>query len=443
MLGEDMLLPLCTQRNRANMFTRDDVPIWFIREELSKWLNRDIPSWFAKEDLSGLLTGENLPAWLWAALVPQNLGRQIPPDFVLDPRFTFAEAKNMAAESEAMAGNPKQKTFHYAAIKTRHCVDDELAFSEGLAKVYARILEDRDEKVFLKGNAFISKLAKAVFEQNPNLFAEACGKYADEKYFRECAKAMEQWNFSIEEGEEFNEESWFSLYKVVLLLTEEYLATKCELPKIDVLECEDNDESSGKLEIVIARQDSSESELGEAAWLPLKERDFGDSSDELKVGDLFYEFLGKNFPKNKIAKYKSLPHPTFKICAMGTAQLGSYEDKIISINQRIALDSLSEENQKTRFFLLLTMLLEYGRFLSDVQREKAKQPVNNLNENDGIDFANEFMKYSDGKLLKENFKFVDFIALGAKGEDRRFVLDISLSYEQRKEILYILKTARS
>ncbi|MDR1811686.1 MAG: hypothetical protein LBQ87_02565, partial [Candidatus Fibromonas sp.] len=171
------------------MLIRDDIPIWFFREELSKWLNRDIPPWL----------------WLWANLAPQYLGLKIPPDLALDPQDK--ESKNMAAaESKAKPEEPKQQIFYYAAIKTRYCVDDDLAFSEGLAKVYARILEDKGEKIFLKGNVFLSKLAKAVFEQNGNLFAEACGKHADEAYFRECMKPAEKWGFVADE--KFSKASW-------------------------------------------------------------------------------------------------------------------------------------------------------------------------------------------------------------------------------------------
>jgi hypothetical protein len=57
------------------MLIRDDIPIWFFREELSKWLNRDIPP------------------WLWANLAPQYLVPKIPPDLVLDPQA--AESKTL------------------------------------------------------------------------------------------------------------------------------------------------------------------------------------------------------------------------------------------------------------------------------------------------------------------------------------------------------------
>jgi hypothetical protein len=109
--------------------------------------------------LDDYFTKENLPQWLWANLAPQYLGSKIPPDLALDPQA--AESKNMAAaESKATAAEPKQQIFHYAAIKTRYCVDDDWAFSEGLAKVYARILEDKGEKGFLKGNIFLSRKIK-------------------------------------------------------------------------------------------------------------------------------------------------------------------------------------------------------------------------------------------------------------------------------------------
>ena len=447
------------------MLIRDDIPIWFFREELSKWLNRDIPQWFTKEDLAKLLTKENLPPWLWANLAPQYLGPKIPPDLVLDPQA--AESKSMAvAESKATAEkNEQNQTFYYAAIKTRYCVDDDLAFSEGLAKVYVRILEDKGEKIFLKGNIFLSKLAKSVFEQNGNLFAEACGKYADEGYFRECIKPAEKWGFVVDE--KFSKASWLDLYEIALLLTEEYLATKCKLPKISVFECKDNDESSDKLEIVVAKQNTGESELDEAAWAPLQRmgfNSFDDSSDELKAGELFYEFLCKNFPfkedKDKFTEFMkevygddvcgdldwlykdlsndSLPRPEFKIDAMEDENmLGSHEGETVCINQRLVLDALSED-PKGRFILFLAMLLEYGHFLNHVLQGKANKSAGD-SKKAGRTFAFMFVKYSEADLFNTDFEFADFTAPDSEGGEQKFILKISdLDWEEREKIFYDL-----
>ena len=410
-----------------------------------------------------MLKKEDFPPWRWARFVPEYLGPKIPPDFVLDPKFT--EAKAAIAESKATAEEPKQQTFYYAAIKTRYCVDDDLAFSEGLAKVYARILEDKGEKVFLKGNIFLSKLAKAVFEQNSNLFAEACGKYADEEYFKKCAEPVKKWGFVVEEGEKFDEESWLSLYKMVLLLTEEYLATKCELPKISVFECGDNSEGSNNLEIIVAKQNTGEAELDEAALFPLGGRDFDDSSDELKAGELFYEFLGKNFPfkndKKKLESFmkeiygedvckdlewfckdianNSLPRSEIKIEIVEEENAsGSCKSGTICIDQRLLLDSFSSAKPEPSLVLFLTMLAEYGLFLGGILHEKASLEDNS---SDGVarDFVSGFMEHSPAGLFSKDFEFADFIAPDAKGEEQKFVAKVSsLSSEQRKGIFYML-----
>jgi len=449
------------------MFARDDVQLWFIREELSKWLNIDISPWTTKEELSKLATRESLTPWLWANLVPEHLGPKIPPDFVLDPKFTSAEAENIAIGSKVTPEEPKKQTFNYTRITTRHCVDDDLAFSEGLAKIYARILEDKGEKVFLKGNIFLSKLAKAVFEQNANLFAETCGKYADEKYFRECAKSAGKLSFVVEE--KFNKASWLNLYEIVLLLTEEYLATKCKLPKLSVFECKDNNENSDILEIVVAKQNSSESELDDAAWVPLKERDFDDSSDELKVGELFYEFLGKNFPfkdskeefsefmgmiygedvcKNLDWLYKdlsknSLPRAEFKADAMEDEDmLGRHDGDTVYINQRLVLDAISLKNPNNDFILFLTMLIEYGHFLGNVLRGEANKSADG-SKKVGRAFARSFMKCTDADLFSADFEFADFTAPDAAGGEQRFTLEVSdLNLESRKKIFHDLGTEK-
>jgi hypothetical protein len=332
----------------------------------------------------------------------------------------------------------EESLFHYIPIKTKDqcCLDSNLSFCESLAIAYARILENHNEKIFLRGNTFLVKIAKAVFEQNGNLFADACRKYKDENYFRECAKAIEEWNFFVDDGEGCNEKSWLSLYEVVLLLTEEYLATKCVLPKIEASECDENNDETIKAEIIVAPQSAKVEDIKEAILASLEDNR-EDSSDKIKVGKLFYGFLKANFPQNKLACFESLSHPEFKIEAMEAICLGSYENKIISINQRLVLDAFREENHDVRFVLLLVMLIEYGRFLNDMTNKSDS----NSNDKDGKTFMSEFMEYSEGKLLKENhFEFADFIAPDSNGKERIFTIETSnLSYKRKLDIFYFLK----
>jgi hypothetical protein len=135
---------------------------------------------------------------------------------------------------------------------------------------------------------------------------------------------------------------------------------------------------------------------------------------------------------------------------METVRLGSYENKTVIINQRLVLDAICGEKPEACFFLLLTMLVEYGRFLGDVLNEKAKKSSSNSNGNKGIDFAIGFMRYSDEKLLKEDFKFADFISyaslvsLGSKEREQKFAVEVSgLGYEQKKKIFYALYLSKN
>ncbi|MCL2282470.1 MAG: hypothetical protein FWC26_04050, partial [Fibromonadales bacterium] len=73
--------------------------------------------------------------------------------------------------------------FRYARIETQRCVDSDLAFCKAIATTHLRVSEERGEKMFLRGNSFLSKIAKAVLEQNGDLFVEACQKHKDEAYF--------------------------------------------------------------------------------------------------------------------------------------------------------------------------------------------------------------------------------------------------------------------
>jgi hypothetical protein len=282
-----------------------------------------------------------------------------------------------------------------------------------------------------------------MFEQDGELFADACGEYKDESYFRECAETLKQWNFTAGEEEEFGRESWLSLYNVVLLLAGEYLATKCELPKVTATECGGNSDDAATLEIILAKPGSAEEDLKDAALAPIKPGGLygpsrlDDSSDCIEAGELFYEFLGEHLPKAMQADFKSMPKPAFKICAMESNQLGCYADKTISLNQRMALNAISG-SQKARFYLFLTMLIEYGRFFNEAMREKKKPGAWNSDIDGGIDFMEEFMGYPDGKFFKGSFEFADFIAPDAKGGKQRFVLGISdLGYEDRERSFYI------
>ncbi|MCL2282864.1 MAG: hypothetical protein FWC26_06060, partial [Fibromonadales bacterium] len=166
-----------------------------------------------------------------------------------------------------------------------------------------------------------------------------------------------------------------------------------------------------------------------ALLAPMIMDELEDSSDNIKVGELFYEFLCENFPKDKLAELKTLPRPEFKIDAMETCRLGTCKDKTILINQRLVLEAFSAKNYETRFILLLAMLMEYGRFLNE----------------DGKAFMNEFIENSDDKLLKnDSFKFADFIVPNSKGNEQKFTVEVSgLNYEQKLEILDFLKSSES
>lgn len=111
---------------------------------------------------------------------------------------------------------------------------------------------------------------------------------------------------------------------------------------------------------------------------------------------------------------------------------------IDDLSQCLVLDSLSE-NQNARFYLLLTMLLEYGRFFSEALRGKKKQAAAKPNGSEHVDFARDFMAGSDRKLLKESFEFADFTAPDGKGGRQKFALGVSdLSQEARESILRAL-----
>ena len=129
-----------------------------------------------------MLTRDDLPMWRWASLVTPDFFINLPPDFNWD---LVPGDDKPAEEAKAAAIKPKEKKpiFRYARIETQRCVDSDLAFCKAIATTHLRVSEERGEKMFLRGNSFLSKIAKAVLEQNGDLFVEACQKHKDEAYF--------------------------------------------------------------------------------------------------------------------------------------------------------------------------------------------------------------------------------------------------------------------
>jgi len=117
--------------------------------------------------------------------------------------FTFPDEKKADVAVPVKEKKEPQQIFHFAEVKTQY-IDDDLSLCECLAKAYGRLSEDKNEKVFLRGNTFLAKLAKAVFEQNENLFAETCEKHKDEAYFDKCSESLAKQGFFAEKGEKFN-----------------------------------------------------------------------------------------------------------------------------------------------------------------------------------------------------------------------------------------------
>jgi hypothetical protein len=155
------------------------------------------------------LSREDLPVWRWLELVTLESFVEIPPNFTW-PEEEDEPAEDDKATAIASSDEPKNEAhvFRYAKIETQYCVDSDLSFCESLAVAYSRILEDRGEK-----------------------------------YFRECMEELGKLNFAVDKDAKADKSSWINLYETVLLLTGEYLATKCELPKTSASECKDNSES--------------------------------------------------------------------------------------------------------------------------------------------------------------------------------------------------------
>ncbi|MCL2208518.1 MAG: hypothetical protein FWB90_10595, partial [Fibromonadales bacterium] len=371
------------------------------------------------------MDSKKLPLWKMALLANPDSFGVMPADFT--PKLPPQNGKNnKIAENEE---NTEEKlTFYYTAIKTQQCIDEYLSFSEGIATAYFRISENKDEKIFLQGNAFLSKAAKAVFEKDEKLFIEACETHKDENYFLECAKALEMLGFMLE-GSEISKNSWLDLYKAVLLLTEEYLSTKCELPSVEVVEIEEN---SSDLKIIFASDDKH---LNDATLLPLES--VSCSSDFLAIGATFFDFLNEKMPNDMIFLEKVCPLPIpdfFATAIMKANKFGAYKDKKIYINHRLALDSL--RNPTARFILLLAMLHEYGHFLDDALHEREGMTGGDSEGEEGKAFACKFVE----NLLDSDFKFADFVAPNPKGEELRFDINISnLTFEEKKGILSIFE----
>jgi len=387
---------------------------------------------------------EDLHIWEMALLASPNSFGVMPAGFT--PELPMAAKGNSAGDEVAKS---EKNEFYYAAVKTQLCVDSNLSFSEGIATAYFRNSENNGEKIFLQGNTFLSKIAKAIFEKDEKLFAKTCEASKDKNYFSQCAKALEEQGFAVEKADNLDRNSWLGLFKAVLLLTEEYLSTKCELPNLKVIECEENDESSNDLKIIFAPQNTAEKQLKDAALLPLEPALC--SSDFLCIDPTFFDFLNENFPykndEQEFVKFLKriydekvckklwpLPIPkSIKTGMMEANKMGAYKDKKIYISHRLALDSLRDSS--ARFTLLITMLHEYGHFLDDVLHERAGIAGDSEGE-EGKNFASKFLEYSPSNLLNTNFKFADLSTIDQNSKNQTFSLEISdLSYKRRKEIL--------
>jgi hypothetical protein len=411
---------------------------------------------------------EKLPIRFWALFASPSFFADIPPNLAQGPP---QEAANLLAHgSAAPKSEPKndKQLYYYARAKTQLCIDGELSFCETLAVVYARLQESLGEKIFLRGNVFLAKIAKAVFEQNGSLFAEACMKHKDEKYFRQCSEELVKLDFAVEKDKKVDKNSWLGLYDAVRLLASEYLATKCELPKLSAAECKENGNSPETLDIIVVPQSAGEADLKDAALAPLELEKDGlyDSSDHMAAGELFHEFIAGNFPfkedESELACFMKgiygediiealgefcedaasgvFPRPEIKIDALAEeGTLGDHDGEAIYINQRLALDAISSGKASSGFVLLSAMLIEYGNFLGCVLREKSGSE-GGAPEHEGRDFAYQFMDCSAADLFDSDFEFADFISRSAlvtledKGKEQKLVVSVSgVSREQRKE----------
>jgi len=182
------------------------------------------------------------------------------------------------------------------------------------------------------------------------------------------------------------------------------------------------------------------------------------------VGELFYKFLSDNFPYSKNGEREkfnrfmkgiygkdacvnldwlhhaiisnNIPRPNLiRIDVMKDNVLGAYKDNVIYINQRLATNSL--HNQETCFILLLVLLHEYGHFLDGILRERAGLRGSNSEEGEkGKAFTEKFMKSSAADLFnKPSFEFADLKVSDAEGRKQEFMAKISdLDYERRMGI---------
>jgi len=346
------------------------------------------------------MDSKKLPLWKMALLAAPDSFGVMPANFT--PKLPPQKRKTdkIAENEEKPVKNEEKPTLYYTAIKTQQCIDEHLSFSESIATAYFRISENKGEKVFLQGNAFLAKTAKAVFEKNKNLFIEAHDDYPE------------------------------NLYETVLRLTEEYLSTKCDLPIVKTFEIEEN---SNDLKIIFAPESITEEQLKDATLLPLES--IPCSSDFLAIGAEFFGFLEKKIPEDMMFLEKLYPLPMpecFITGIMENDKLGAYKDKKIYINHRLALDSL--RNPTARFILLLAMLHEYGHFLDDVLHEREGMAGGDSDGEEGEDFACKIVEH----CIAEDLKFADFIAPDPKGEELRFDIETKVSeYDEKQRLLNI------
>ncbi|GHV14542.1 hypothetical protein AGMMS49938_10850 [Fibrobacterales bacterium] len=379
---------------------------------------------------------EKLPLWMLALKAnPESFG-VMPADFV-SSSVTWQDAEK--AEKIVQKSKSERQTLKYVTLGEL-CAG--VQFLEGLATAFYFWKKNEGEKIFLRGGEFSVELAKAIFVRSEERWVSACEKFGDKNYFEKCLKELEDQGFATDtvaaEGNLLSGESWQILYKTVLLLAEEYLQTKGDLPIID---CDS----------ALAKTDENFS-LVPVKVVPC-------SSDFLAVGSEFFNFLCKNFPCNnsvyELQQFLSkiydeyicenldwlhravisgtLPYPNF----MGTGimeanKLGAYKDKKIYLNHRLALNALHSPHG--RFLLLMTMLHEYGHFLDDILCEHAGISRDSEGE-EGSCFANKFLEYASANLYDTDFPFADFNAPDPEGDDQRFSLSISdFTYEQRKAV---------
>jgi hypothetical protein len=391
---------------------------------------------FSEEDLKQA-SKEDLPVWLWSLLAAPDSFTDLPPDLMQGSGLPL-EAVMLVAEAKATVAVPNKEKpfFRFVPIETQLCANSKLSFCESLATAYAWILEGKSDKIFLQGNNFSTKVAKAVFENNKNLFISTCEKknYKDE-YFAGYSLPLEEHG-----------NSWGNIFDEIRFLTEECLVTRLEdgLPTVEVSEFQDNSDSENGFRIILTPHSTHEDDVNEANLVRL---DIESSGSSLDFGKRFHDFLNENFHcrgnNEKFIKFMSevfgeevcnditdysLPLPNVKIKKLNEGELGYHKDGTVYISESLAFESFNEEKQKDCFALLVILLHEYGSFLNYFLHKNANKPENNSKRASRI-FARLFMKYSKTDLFNEGFVFAD-------AKDRRehsFAIS-NLIYSERKEI---------